>query len=156
MAYAIYCKNFIRPRWNKFRKPHFKPTAWSRFCRVLGFSKNYDAQVAEIARLESLDPAQDDINAWAKRWNVDPEVFRSHPREVYLESTDRQVSETFENRDICALVLDTRFNTDTPDSHFIYSVNCNDTCWEFPVAVIYNHFYIKEIPEGGDEQASVH
>lgn len=152
--YAVYCKNYLKPCWDRFKKPVYTPSKWARFYKALGFPARYERQMEEIVRMGALDPAQDDINAWVERWNLDPQVFATRPRTVWLDSTEKRVSEIFDSRDLCALLLDTRFNSSESrgDSDFgsrhIWSVHDNGSTWALAVGYTFNDFYIKEVPEG--------
>lgn len=151
MGYAIFCQNYIFPKWNEFSAPQRKPSKWAQFKKAFGFPGDYDTEVAEIKRLGEIDPAQEDINWWIKKWKLPADAFKGRPERVDLPSTKRRVSEIYESRDQCSEVFDLKFanrearNASEWGSAWIDRSNSTSFC--DIVAYTYNKFTIEEVSE---------
>jgi hypothetical protein len=149
MGYAIFCQNYIRPKWEEFSAPKQEPSKWARFENLLGFTADYDAQVAEIQRLGMIDPAQEDIDWWIKRWKLPADAFKDRPRIVDLPSTKRRVSEVYDSRDLCSKVFDLKFATQEARNASEWGSQCiyrvHERSFIDIVAFTYNEFTIEEV-----------
>jgi len=108
MAWAIYETDYLLVRWKAIDSLVVLPSTTSKVLKFLGMSKLYNAQTTEEFRYYKIRTALDQM---ITKYRLPANSLNNRPFECLVPNSFKVASSTYNDRDLCATLLDTHYES---------------------------------------------